>query len=46
MYELRIDGRPNQSEWPSLAEPRHVAAHVINTGRLPGRHAAAHEETI
>ena len=36
----------DQSEWPSLSELRRVAAHVINTGRLPGRRAAAHKETI
>ena len=36
----------DQSEWPSLAELRRVAAHVIKTGRLPERQAAAHKETI
>lgn len=36
----------DQSEWPSLAEIRRVAAHVINTGRLPPRHSAAHTEAI
>ena len=36
----------DQSEWPSLAEIQRVAAHVINTGRLPARHPAAHKEAI
>jgi hypothetical protein len=36
----------DQSEWASLAEIRRVAAHVINTGRLPPRPAAAHTEAI
>ena len=36
----------DQSEWPSLSEIRRVVAHVINTGRLPHRHAATHEEVV
>ena len=36
----------DQSEWPSLAEIRRVAAHVINTGRLPPWNPAAHKEAI
>ena len=36
----------DQSEWPSLSDIRRVAAHMINTGRLPNTtRAHTHKET-
>ncbi len=34
----------DQSEWPSLADVRRVASHLITTGRLPERRPTTEKE--